>query len=85
MDIERLERFKRESLILIETSAWLVEEIQNVLDQETYYENNPHLDTYELMEQRLNKMDELEQRSMYENNLQQKHHAKFSDLYNTDI
>ena len=85
MDVERFEQFKRESDIVIKVSVWLTREIDKVIEQQTYYEEHPYLDTYELMEQRIRTMSELQQRSSIEGNIYHAHHTKYRDLFNSEI
>jgi hypothetical protein len=85
MDLDRLTQFKRDSEIIIKTSQWLVCEMDKVLDKEEYYEDNPHLDTYQMMKGRLDKMDELQQRSEVQNKIDRDHRKKYKDLYDIDF
>jgi hypothetical protein len=85
MDVKRFQQFKHEADIIIKTSEWLVREIDNVVDQEEYYEAHPYIDTYELMEQRIDKMDELQRRAVFERNIYRTHHTKYRDLYNSEL
>ena len=84
MDMKRFEQFKRESNILIETSVWLTGEMDKIVKEQAYYEEHPHLDTYDLMDQRIRLMDELQQRAIYEDKNYLDHKTKYTDLFNLD-
>ena len=84
MDMKRFERFKQESTILIENSAWLSNEIDKVMEEHVYYEEHPHLDTYDLMEQRIKLMDELQARAIFEGKNYHSHQTKYRDLFNLE-
>ena len=84
MDLERFEQFKRESDILIQTSIWLVKEMDKVIEEEFFYDDNPHLDSHELMDDRICRMEELEQRCQWESRLQEVHYEEYKDIINHD-
>ena len=85
MDFERLEQFKQESDILIKNTQWLIEEADKIFKEEEYYQDNPHLDTYDLMKKRLDKMDELQQRSNIQSKIDDEHRLKYKDWYDMDF
>jgi len=81
MNLDRFEQFKSDSDILIETAQWLTGEIDDIIQEQQYYENNPHLDTYDNMIDRSNRMDELEARSAIEDRHNHHHRTKYRDMY----
>jgi len=85
MDLERFEQFKRESDILIQTSIWLVKEMDKVIEEEFFYDDNPHLDSHEMMDDRIRAMEELQQKCEWEQNAQNIHYQKYIDIINSDI
>ena len=84
MDLERFEQFKRESDILIQTSIWLVKEMDKVIEEEFFYDDNPHLDSHELLYYRICRMEELEKRCQWESRLQEVHYEEYKDIINHD-
>jgi hypothetical protein len=84
MDSVRFEQFKKESDILIETSLWLVKQMDKAMEEESFYENNPDLDSYDKMDKRIAIMEELEQRARWEQKTQQLHYEKYIDIINSD-
>ena len=85
MDMLRFEQFKQDSNMVLESSMWLTQEIDKIIDEEVFYTENPDLDTYELMEQRYAKMNELQNRADIESKINADHHRKYKDLYDADF
>ena len=81
MNLDRFEQFKNDSDILIETSVWLTDQIDNIVQEDRYYHDHPHLDTYDNMISRFNRMDELEARSAIEDKIARDHRTKYQDMY----
>ena len=81
MNLDRFEQFKNDSDILIETSMWLTDQIDTIVREQRYYQDHPHLDTYDNMINRFNRMDELEGRSAVEDKIAQEHRIKYQDMY----
>ena len=80
MNPSRFDEFKRKAELQLESSKWLMDEANRLADECAYYEKNPDKDSIDAAIIRLQQLEHLEQRLLWEDRVQQQLVEEYKDI-----
>lgn len=80
MNLSRFDEFKHKAELQLDSSKWLLEEADKLATECTYYEKNPDEDSIDAALNRLQQLEYLERRLLWEDRVQKQLVEDYKDI-----